>query len=393
MKYFILLTLALSLPMASFAQKRMVSPEEAEYLRMIEKQKIDTAAAQAKARESKAPTSDFAKELNSPSTEMSMPTDVKAATTSTPAAPATKLPPLMKASKKSAPSKVYVPAPVIDQASQNGYLTERDSTKIVNVKLSQNDVLNVNVCYSAGVQVALDDSLGGEKFQRTIIDDADYFEAKEFSNKRGVYFKLKEPIQPGFYWESALRLVSENNDRAYLINLLGVPCPEGPNPFPKIYYIGAYTEKIGGSNTAVMTPEDMIITASEGLPRRSQNAIRVYDMVATAGSRHMVFGVEIQYPKVVPEKEQLLMKVLDNLQTSIKKSNMIPLALPSAKASEHYGVPTLRFNLVVNIDKDYIINRRYIYLMVLSKATNHYQYKQIDLLPYFQSLKKRGFKL
>lgn len=403
MKYlavFILLAVSTS---NGWAQKRIVSPEEAEYLRLIEKQKVAVPQPSAPARQVAPSAENKAmyvppKELEAPAAPKPMPQAPAAKAAPLTQSPAQvsnepkKLPPLIK-KESSGGNKIYRPAPVVDQAEQNGYLIERDSTKIVNVKMSQSDTLNVKVCYSAGVSIALDDSLNGESFQRVIIDDSDYFEAKEFDNKRGTHFRLKEPIQPGFYWESALRLTLESNDRVFLINLLGVPCPDGPNPFPKVYYIGSYTEKLGGINTSVMTPEDTIIQASEGLPRKSQNVIRVYDMVTSAGSNYAVFGVEIQYHKTVPEKEQLLMKVLDNYQTTVKKSNMVPLKLQSEKASENYGVPTLRFNLIVNIDKDYIINRRYIYLMVLSKATNHYQYQQIDLLPYFMSLKKRGFKL
>lgn len=361
------------------AQKRIISPEETEYLKMIEKQKINI-----EAQIQKTPA-----EVKN-NVEVGVPTPSEGSAQVAPK----KMPPLYQQKNNSGSRKIYTPAPVVNQAEQNGYLLERDSTKIVNVKMSQQDVLNVRVCISAGVSVSLDEeSMAGEKFQRVIIDDNDYFEAKEFDNKRGVYFRLKQAIQPGFFWESALRLVSETNDKSFLVNLLGVPCPDGPNPYPKVYYIGAYAEQVNGLNTSILTPEDLIIQASEGLPRISKNVIRVYDMVTSAGSPYAVFGVEVQYHKSYPERDKLLMKVLDNHQTTIKESKMKPLKLQSEKATEFYGVPTLRFNLVVNIDKDYIINRRYIYLMVLSQATGHYQYQQIDLLPFLSSLKKRGYKL
>jgi hypothetical protein len=282
---------------------------------------------------------------------------------------------------------------VVDQANQNGYLVERDSPKIVVKQMSHMDTLNIKMCASAAVTVAFDDSFTGAELQTVVLDDLEYFEAKPFQNNKAVLVKLKNPIQKGSHWESALRLVTKQNDKTFLVNLLGVACPEtGANPFPKVYYI---KEKHGllGKDAKVYTPEDTIIEASEGLPRKNKNVVRVYDMVASSNSSWMTFGVEVQYHNPDSKKTRLLMKVLDNMQINILPSQLEQMALQSRKASEFYGVPTLRFNLTVNIDKSYVLNNRYIYLMLLDKETQHYQYKQIDLLKYFISLKKRGFNI
>lgn len=288
--------------------------------------------------------------------------------------------------------KLYQPAPVTDHATNLGFLVERDSPKIQEVSLSHGDVLHVRMCISGAVSIVLDESYGDE-LQRTIIDDNAYFEAQTFTNNRGVLVRLKDRIPENNHWESALRLVTKSNDKTFLVNLLAVSCPKtGVNPFPKVYYI---KEKFGllSPQSKILTPEDTIIEASEGLPRRNTHGIRVYDMVASSNSNWVVFGVEVQYQQSKSAEAKLAMKVLDNLQV-----NQIPikydfLELQSKKASEFYGKPALRFKLSVNIDKDYVIKSRYVYLMLLDKSSGHYQYKMIDLLPYFSSLKKRGFNL
>jgi hypothetical protein len=375
MKY--LMTFLLFFTTNLMAQKRLVTPEEME---IIKKQQInvvnfDTVVndANKKANEKTKVSGDTVdlklneeKIVNQPTAE--------------------------KKSQAPKTNKIYKPAPVVDRANQNGYLIERDSPKIVTYKMSHNDTLNIKMCFSAGVSVAFDDSFK-ETIQRTIIDDLEYFEAKEFENKKGVYIRLKAPIQTGEHWESAIRLVTQSNDKTFLVNLMGVSCPErGANPFPKVYYIQEKAPLLSAA-TDILTPEDTIIQLSEGLPRKNKNVVRIYDMVASANSNWVIFGIEIQYHNLESEKTNIKMKVLDNYQINTITSKLEPLMLQSQKASEFYGVPTLRFKLAVNIDKNYVLNSRYLYLMILDKESGHYQYKPIDLLPHFMSLKKRGFNI
>lgn len=340
-----------------FAKKATFSEEETKFLEMLEKQKID---------------------LKKIKNVKSLEKVVKKVDKKDP--------------KKKKKMPVYVPAPIVMSAKKNGYMIDRDSTKIKEVAVSYKDAININICYSAGVTIALDETYQDE-LQRVIKDDDEYFDAKQFDNNRGVYVKLKQPIQKGKFWESALRLVTKSNDKTILINLIGKPCPSsGANPFPKVYYL---KEKYGliGINSNIMTPEDTIIEASEGYPRINKNVIRVYDMVASSNSNWVVLGIEVQYRNPESEETKLLFKTLDNLQVNPIRVKQEHLKTQSLKATKDNGFPTLRFNLKVNIGKDYILNSRYLYLMTLDKATKHYQYKMIDLRDYFISLKNRGFNI
>lgn len=291
-------------------------------------------------------------------------------------------------SKKRKP--IYVPAPVEGPNPNAGFLMERDSTKIITRSMSPNDVLNVKICYSAGVTIALENDVQDE-FQRVILDENQYFAAETFENKKGVFVALKKQIPQGSYWESAIRLVRKRDDKTYLVNLIALPCPDGLVQFPKVIYLKEHIGMIQ-SNNKVLTPEDMIIQQSKGMPRIQKNKIRVYDMVSSSASKWSVFGIEVQYPEgskmTVPK-----MVVLDSFQVNKMNSKLEYLPLPSKKATEIRGVPTLRFKLSVNIGKNYVLKNRYLHLMYLDEEVGHYQYIRVDTLPYFLSLVKRGFEL
>lgn len=286
---------------------------------------------------------------------------------------------------------IYIPAPV-EEGDQDGVLLERDSSKVVTRRMGHNDTMNVKMCFSAGLSIALDQDIQDE-FQRIILDDKIFFDAQEFENHRGVYVRLKRQIPEGKHWESAIRLVRKSDDKTYLINLIGVPCPaSGMTPFPKAIYIRDHVGLMQANNK-VLTPEDTIISMSKGLPRIQQNRIRIYDMVASSGSNWVVFGVEVQYPNASKKTAVPKMVILDNLQVNQIPSKLEYLPVHSRKATDARGVSTLRFKLTVNINKNYVLKSRYIHVMFLDEEAGHYQYVRVDTLPYFLSLIRRGFEL
>ena len=299
--------------------------------------------------------------------------------------------------KKEATAKkrnpIYIPAPVksAKEKSQGNWVVERDSSRILTQRIHTDDALTIKMCFSAGLTVSLHNDVPGE-FQRIILDDKIYFDAADLENKRGAYVRLKKPVPEGKYWESALRLVAKKNDQTYLVNLVGVPCPNGLVPFPKVVYLKP-KHGLLSANSAVLTPEDTIIAVSKGLPRVQKNRIRLYDMVASSNSDWIVFGLEVQYLNNTSGKTSPKVKLLDNLQVSELRSKLQYLPLQSKKATAMRKVSTVRFRLAVNIGKDYILNSRYMHLVFLDEAAGHYQYVRVDILPYFLSLKKRGFQL
>jgi hypothetical protein len=286
---------------------------------------------------------------------------------------------------------IYVPAPV-EEGDQDGVLLERDSSKVVTRRMGHNDSMNVKMCFSAGITIALDQDIQDE-FQRIILDDKIFFDAQEFDNHRGVYVRMKRQVPEGKHWESALRLIRKSDDKTYLINLIGLPCPPtGMTPFPKAIYIRDHVGLMN-ANTKALTPEDTIISKSKGLPRIQKNRIRIYDMLASSGSNWYVFGVEVQYPNPSKKTTMPKMIILDNLQVNEIPAKLEYLPLHSQKATDARGISTLRFKLTANINKNYVLKSRYLHVMFLDEEAGHYQYVRVDTLPYFLSLIRRGFEL
>ena len=296
--------------------------------------------------------------------------------------------------EKKMPSKAYEPAPTQSQEEKHeGFMADRDSSEVLRKKMSYTDALTVKMCYQNGLSIVLDDDITTE-FQRVIIDDKLYFDAIDFDNHRWVYVKLKQPVPENRYWSSSIRLVRKDNDKTYLINLSGVHCPKEGNPYPRVIYLQDKVAGISGKNSKIMTPEDTIIGLSEGFPRKNVNKINVYDMVARSGSEWVVFGVEVRLPegeKISPEK--FMLRMIDNLQIYQVPTKIEFLPVQSEKASQAAGSSALRYKILVNVDKQYFIENRYLHLMLLDKKGEYYQYVRIDTLPYVLKLRERGFDI
>lgn len=287
---------------------------------------------------------------------------------------------------------IYVPAPVEPKKPENGLLIERDSSKIRKVFMNTNDAINVTMCYSSGVNVILDENIR-DTFQSVRLDDKIFFDAQIHENNRGVYIKLKNPIEEGSFWESSIRLIRKSDDKVYLINLMGIACPEdGLITYPKVIYL---MDRIGliDRNSKVLPPEDTIIQMSKGLPRIQKNSVRIYDVVASSSSDWMILGLEVQYTDRSVKTASPKISLLDNFQVSEIKSRTQYLPVQSKKASDLRGIPTLRFSVKANINKNYVLKNRYLHLMYLDEEEGYYQYLQIDMLPHFLKLINRGFEL
>lgn len=300
-----------------------------------------------------------------------------------------------KKKKEENKKALYSPPPQERQEEKHeGYIVERDSSKVIKKKISINDVLTIKLCYSAGVSVILDEDIQTE-LQRVILDDRTYFDALDFENHRGVYIKLKQPIPSEKFLESAIRLVRKDNDKEYLINLLGVSCQQGLNPYPKVYYLQDKIPLIAGKLTKVNTPEDTIIELSNGYPRKNINNLEIYDLVARSGSEWAILGLQVKLDKskTVTTEDPFSFKILDNLQISEIPSKVEYLPLQSKKATDSLGEPIARFRLILNLNKQYYLENRYLYIMLVDQKDQYHQYLKVDTLPYIQSLRQRGFDI
>lgn len=292
--------------------------------------------------------------------------------------------------------QIYTPSPVGGGIARPGFVVQRDSTSIVTYAVSVNDSVTIETCVADGVSINLDESIK-TKIQNVIISDDKFFTYKTLENKRGVFVRLMKPVPEGGTWLASLRLYRAEDDKAYLINLVGLPCPTGVIRFPKQVYL---TEKVNRNariddkyklgDTEVLTPEDTIIAASYGYDTTDAYGVKVYDMVASAGAKVVSLGVEING---LTEPDDSEFKVLDYHQITQIKTTYRYLELQSKKATNTRGQKVQRFNLTVSVDKDYILTRKYIYLMLINNKKKNYEYVRVDLAEYMRSLKERGFDL
>jgi hypothetical protein len=289
---------------------------------------------------------------------------------------------------------LYTPSKAQDK-SNDGYILERDTSRVLIKAMSVYDSLTVKICSLKGVQIVLDEDIS-TTLQTILIDDKVFFDAISFDNNRGTFVKLKTPIKEGEFFESSIRMVRKSDDKSYLINLIALPCSMGSQMFPQMIYIKDKLPALN-QNAKIMTPENTIIGLSQGLPRINKNVIRVRDMVASSGSDWVTFGVEIQFPNrksnIMDADMSKYFIFMDNLQISRIPAKIEYLPIQSNYVTKARGVPTMRFEIKVHIDKNYIVNNQYLYMMFLDKDEKHYQYEKIDTIPYFISLKKRGFEI
>lgn len=297
----------------------------------------------------------------------------------------------MKNKGKKKKKAIYEPAPLPSKNGYTGYELKRGTPTIIEEFLTVKDEMKVKMCLFSGLDIVFD-SDSQDTIQRIILDDQIFFGQQVMGNNKGVHVQLIRPImEDEGYVETTLRIYRAKDDMPYIINLLGVPCPnEGLVKFPKLIVL---KEKNPGifPNKRVRPPEDTIIEESYGYKPKYQNKIRVYDMIVDSASDWVVFGVELQL-KDNRKKLDGEFKILDSLQINQMQSYVEELRFPSIKATNLYQVPTKRFNIKVKMDKEYMMRRRYVHLMFIDHDTKSYQYFRINTMLWLTEAIKRGFR-
>jgi len=275
----------------------------------------------------------------------------------------------------------------------NKMLVSRDDNSIEVVSLSVNDSLSVKICMG-GISLKFHDTVNTE-IQDVILDDVTFFSSQVFQNKKGVYIKLNKPIPKGTVWEASARIVRSDNDKEYLINLIANPCPQTAREraeYKRVIYIKE-RDNIITQYSKILTPEDTILENSLGFPRKKSDRVRIYDIVANAGSDHIIFGLEIRPEQEIKKPDNVALIVLNDKQVNKIKTTVRYLETPSEVVTRRNGLQTLRYQMVVNVDKKYVTTNRFIYLMYLNLETKHYQYFKVDIKYHFDRLKKNGWNL
>lgn len=290
----------------------------------------------------------------------------------------------------------YHPSPTGKSVSNPAFKVERDASSIIIYSVNYTDAVTIQNCVADGVSILFGDSIK-TTISKYIAGDDKYFSVNTIPGDRGISARLTKPIAENDAWYSSVTVFRKDDGKAYLINLVGLPCTRDVLRFPKVVYLEERTnrtnradETLKLSDSEVLTPRDKIILESKGYKETKELGLTVEDMVASAGADVVAMSIQAA---AVTKQDDIEFKVLDFHQVSVIKSTSKFLELHSKVHSERLGKSVWRWNTTVSIKKDYMLRRRYVYLMMLNHKLKEYQYLQIDTAEKLLDLKKREYDL
>lgn len=268
----------------------------------------------------------------------------------------------------------------------------RDDPGIVTRYVTTKDSVTIEMCFSAGVTISLDDDTK-ETIQSADLDDNLYFSRALFKNGRSVYVRMiKELDSKADFWESSIRIMRASDDKIYLVNLVALRCTDDTSAFPKVVYLKDKPDVVAPSGS-LLSPEDKVIRETKGYPRRNNDKVMIADMVTTSGSQSIYLALEVQPEVALKNGAHLRFAVLDNFELSNISFKREWLKESTKKATKERGRQAIRYNLAIDVNKDYITKSRFINLLVINEQTKHYQKIRVDLLKRFYGLKELGLDL
>jgi hypothetical protein len=273
---------------------------------------------------------------------------------------------------------------------------DRDSTKIINVTITVNDVVNVPMCHLEGLQIKLAAN-ETTTINEIKLSDKTYFDVAPLQDKRGAFVKLNTPMLKGQGWESLL-WITKSDSTIYNFRLIALPCvPNGDlSPFPTTIYIHDASEHIASFNPdrgETLVPHDMVLEFTEGYKEQEDNKINIYGAASSAGMKWWTYGVEVNYPAAVTPTKLPRFIAFDNVKYNKIDSKVVFLPGPSRAAIKARGVTSLRLSVTLGIDKSYIIEKRFIHVYILFDDTKTFHHKIIDTFYWWQKAKQSGFTL
>jgi hypothetical protein len=105
-------------------------------------------------------------------------------------------------------------------------------------------------------------------------------------------------------------------------------------------------------------------------------------------------GVSIKIRNPLRGNAKFEFIVLDRLQLKVINSDVKFIPTSSVFATDSSGIPTLRFNVMVNVDKKYAIEKNFINLLIVDHDEKTYQHLKIHTKNlYFEKSSLEGYEL
>lgn len=290
--------------------------------------------------------------------------------------------------------RVYVPNTTRRSRINESFALLSDDKRVVTITMSVNDVIKTQMCYNSPLRIAFD-PLFEDKMGAPILDDSKVAKAQVLEDKRSVLVSMNEAaiIKADEVWRTGIRIVRASDSRAYYIQIDMIACPEGDIDFPREIIIKDKGLKEYKDST--MLPEDFISTLTYGLPRvNNENPANVYGGLPTENANWVLLGVSIKIRNPLRAKAKFEFIVLDNQQLEIINSDVKFIPTSSMFASDTTGIPTLRYNIMVNVNKKYAIEKDIINLLIIDHDEKTHQHLKIRLKNlYFEKGSLEGYEL
>lgn len=278
----------------------------------------------------------------------------------------------------------------------------RDDSRILTESMSVNDRMDVMVCYNNPVIIKMGDTID-DKVNAVYIGNNKFFSAKKLEqNPRAVLVSANEPItQKNGQFQTILWIEREGNKRSYVFNIIAEKCPsKGILPYP-VEIIVEDKQGIVSKNQRILLPSDLITELTKGLPRKnSSNEVRLNGMLASANSSYVALGMSLLFPhgKIPKKIKKPKFIFLDSLKVRTLESKSEFLKFSSIGETNKLkdsgeNVHALRFNVMLNVSKKYIYERKFAYVLILFEDLNYYQMVKIPLKDLHDNLKKKGLEV
>jgi len=272
---------------------------------------------------------------------------------------------------------------------------KREDSRIMIEHMSVGDVLELKTCFGSPFRISFGESITDRISEGKLGNTAKFSADIDNNTRRSIYVTQKENDIGSVH--TTLWLERNSDKRAYVFNIIGEPCPKnGLLQYPVEIIL---EDKVAFDNPKerVLLPTDFITEVTKNFPRKNDtNFISVNGMVVSANSTWSAIGVSIVLKGVMPDQTKKLAPkfiVTDWAKTRVIKSVAEYLKYPSQAETDLNGVATLRFNLKVNIGKKQIIERKYIYLIIMYEDDQIYQIAKVPVYDMMMGLKDMGWEI
>lgn len=289
--------------------------------------------------------------------------------------------------------RTYVPTYEKKRSYNENFKILRDDKRIMTLQMNVDDVVKTTVCFNSPLRVVLGASTG-DKISQAIVDDRIFSDPEVSKDERSVYVVMKQPIKKqDEVWKTGLRVIRQSDSRAYFFAIEMIACPPEEMDLPTEIVVNR-KETVTKMNDQLLAPEDFITELSFGFPRKNkENILDVYDGIVLAGSEWQVLSISVKIGN--PNKTRLGADIvfLDSLQIRELESSFKYIPISSKKVTDDTNVSTLRFTASVKVNKRYVMERNYIYMMFIDHEGKYYQYAKIPLKDLFEKKNYEGYEL